>query len=98
MGQVSSKLRSVTGGFSHWCPGCERMHVLPHPRGWTFNGDLERPTFSPSFRHDWRDAGGERVCHYFLQDGKLQFCGDAWHGLAGQTVELPALPAWLVDI
>lgn len=50
MSQVSSKLRSVTGGFSHWCPGCNEMHILP--ASWTFNGDLENPSFSPSFKHE----------------------------------------------
>jgi hypothetical protein len=32
------------------------------------------------------------VCHYFLQDGALQYCGDSTHGLAGKTVPLPELP------
>lgn len=32
-----------------WCPGCDEAHAI-HTRanGWTWNGDLERPTFSPS--------------------------------------------------
>lgn len=34
------------------CPGCGDHHVLPttagHGARWTWNGDLERPTFSPS--------------------------------------------------
>lgn len=50
MGQVSAKLRKVEGGYSHWCPGCEESHILPHD-GWIFNGDLNAPTFTPSFRH-----------------------------------------------
>jgi hypothetical protein len=49
MGQVSSKLRRQVGGYAHWCPGCEEMHRLPDR--WTFNGDLENPTYSPSFKH-----------------------------------------------
>jgi hypothetical protein len=40
------------GGYLHWCPGCEESHTLPS--GWTFNGDLERPTFTPSFKHEGR--------------------------------------------
>jgi hypothetical protein len=95
MGQVSPKLRSVNGGFAHWCPGCRRMHVIPHGNAkgpqWTFNGDVNRPTFSPSVKLDWGDVP-PKVCHYFLTDGMLQFCGDSYHHLAGQTVELPNLP------
>lgn len=49
MGQVSSTLRRAEGGYMHWCPGCEEVHVLPDR--WTFNGDLDSPTFTPSFRH-----------------------------------------------
>ena len=50
MGQVSSKLRRAVNGYVHWCPGCEESHILPD--GWMFNGDLENPTFTPSFKHD----------------------------------------------
>jgi len=49
MGQVSSKLRKADGGYAHWCPGCLEMHILPNT--WAFNGDLENPTFTPSFKH-----------------------------------------------
>lgn len=113
MNQVSATLRAVAGGYAHWCPGCEEIHVLPH--GWTFNGDLDRPTFTPSFKHggkrrvfkdgrwtgDWvRDAAGKTVpmvCHYILTAGQLHYCGDCTHALAGKTVPLPPLPAGYTD-
>lgn len=47
--QVSSRLRKYAGGYMHWCPACEEMHPLPD--GWKFDGNLEKPTFHPSFRH-----------------------------------------------
>jgi uncharacterized protein DUF6527 len=50
MGQVSPYLRRSSGGYTHWCPGCLEMHRLPDS-GWTFNGDLNKPTFQPSFKH-----------------------------------------------
>lgn len=34
-----------------WCPGCSDLHAVnatPDPNGWTWDGDLERPTISPS--------------------------------------------------
>lgn len=49
MGQVSKVLRRAVDGYIHWCVACKEAHRLPD--GWTFNGDLETPTFSPSFRH-----------------------------------------------
>lgn len=93
--QVSSKLRKGTEGYYHWCPGCEEMHILPN--GWIFNGNLEMPTFQPSFRHGNSRDGKEFVCHYILTDGNLHFCGDSMHKLAGQIVPLPTLPPHLQD-
>jgi hypothetical protein len=47
MGQLSSKLRAVEGGrFMYWCQGCEEPHMVGP--GWQFDGNVERPTFSPS--------------------------------------------------
>jgi hypothetical protein len=33
-----------------WCPGCDDAHqvVIDTPESWTFNGNLDRPTISPS--------------------------------------------------
>jgi len=113
MNQASSTLRRYPSGFSHWCPACEGMHILPD--SWSFDGNLEKPTFSPSFKHsglqavfvngnwtgEWkRDASGNTipfVCHYILTAGQLQFCGDCTHAMAGKTVPLPPLPEGLAD-
>jgi hypothetical protein len=66
------------------CPGCNERHVLPldGPEAWTFNGDTERPTLSPSVMLPG-------VCHSFVTDGRIQFLNDCTHALAGQTVDLP---------
>lgn len=61
MGQVSSKLRRAEQGYTHWCPGCAQPHVIPD--SWTFDGNLESPTFSPSVKITGKkcvvDAHGE---------------------------------------
>ena len=110
--QVSARLRRAAGAYIHWCPGCGEAHGLPD--AWTFNGNVESPTFAPSLLHrglkrvfaggkwtgEWeRDAGNtvDFVCHYFLTDGQLHFCGDSTHAMAGMTVTLPPLPGWLMD-
>lgn len=47
MGQLSAKLRSVQdGGVTFWCPGCQAPHHVT--KGWAFDGNVDRPTFSPS--------------------------------------------------
>jgi hypothetical protein len=33
------------------------MHILLTDAGWSFNGDYERPTFSPSFLHTGHKTG-----------------------------------------
>lgn len=84
MSAEGEKLRKVEGGYEHWCPGCESMHVFPVPR-WTFDGDMEFPSFMPSMHY----VG---FCHYFLTDGQLRFCRDCKHELALQVVRLPNIP------
>lgn len=49
MGQVNRYLRRGAGRYQHWCPACQEFHQLPD--SWTFNGNLEKPSFQPSFLH-----------------------------------------------
>jgi Family of unknown function (DUF6527) len=81
------------------CPGCGSPHVVTTvgPHAWGFNGSDERPTFTPSIEvtYNGSDAGKDgappAVCHSFVTDGRIAFCGDSTHALAGQAVELPDL-------
>lgn len=45
-----ARVRVAEGGrYTFRCPGCNRNHSVVVAAGqWTFNGDVERPTFSPS--------------------------------------------------
>jgi len=40
------------GQIAYWCPGCNTTHavrIAAHGRdGWTWNGDVDRPSFHPS--------------------------------------------------
>ena len=58
---------------------------------WAFNGDYDKPTFSPSILAN-KDKGQEHhpVCHSFLREGVWQFLGDCTHLMAGQYV--PMIP------
>lgn len=44
-----------------------------------------------------KDAPSCQRCHTFITDGKVQFLSDCSHALAGQTLDLPELPAHLQD-
>lgn len=110
MGQVSAVLRNysdkVTGrkGFGWWCPGCKHMHYVPTDGGnhpvWGFDGNLEAPTFTPSYRafvpaqcaEDGWPAEPERTtCHCFVKIGNIEFLSDSPHALSGQTVPMTKL-------
>jgi len=74
------------------------MHPLPDT--WKFNGDFQFPTFEPSFSHTIapaRDGEPNRICHYFLKDGVIQYQGDCWHSKRGHYVPLPVLPKEFQD-
>jgi len=75
-----------------FCPGCARVHgiIYQGKNVWDWNGDLDRPTISPSILVL---GGPENArCHSFVIDGQIQFLGDCTHSLAGQTVPLPDWP------
>lgn len=107
MSKISLVLRKVEGGYGHWCPGCDEMHVIYVGRekgpNWSFDGNVEKPSFSPSVRisYNGEDAGQDRgdgfgkappaCCHYFVKAGNIEFCGDSTHEFAGKTVPLPVL-------
>lgn len=80
-----------TGQYMWYCQGCKTVHAFwtSHKNNegpnWGFNGDLERPTFTPS--HRVSDDKGT-ICHSFVTDGKVQYLNDSRHELAGHTVEM----------
>ena len=59
-----------------------------HP-SWSWNGDYECPTVSPSIRliHTVN-----QVDHLFIRDGKIQYLNDCTHELAGKTVDMVDFP------
>lgn len=84
-------------GYVFFCPGCERHHRVPTEDAndgqlcrWGFNGNMDKPTFTPSIFVHGKDAGGFE-CHSFVTDGRIQYLGDCGHALAGQTIELPEI-------
>jgi hypothetical protein len=91
----------ATKAVSFKCPGCACAHVIPVAGTgvpiWTFNGSMEKPTFSPSILVKYYYVPNEvdprngihQLCHSFVLDGNIQFLTDCTHKLAGQTVPLP---------
>lgn len=64
---------------------------------WTFSGNLEKPTFSPSMNegvnlksspHHQADVPESR-CHFTVTDGKIEYHGDCTHALRGKMDLFP---------
>jgi hypothetical protein len=100
------------------CPGCrayfadkgrglpmmERHQVIVQGRGaWDFNGDLNKPTFTPSVLMNtwyWDEAKQVKVpyiCHSFVENGRINFLNDCTHALRGWH-DLAEWPNWQADI
>lgn len=86
---MAAKVYRIDGHYLFECPGCKAGHSFGP--GWAFNGDMEKPTFTPSLVSfiDGRAAPEGRICHLHLQDGVLKFLGDCWHELRGRDVPCP---------
>ena len=81
-----------TALLSFWCPGCKREHpfrIKPEDgySVWSFDGNMKRPTFSPSLLIHARANDGA-MCHLFVRGGQIEFCSDSQHELAGKTVPM----------
>src|ERR1700679_3651274 len=92
------KLRPVRNGegealgWAFYCPGCDHGHVF-YTSGtltWSFNGDVERPTFTPSLLNTCPGHPDPKMqrCHLVLTAGKINFCTDCTHDLASKSVDL----------
>jgi hypothetical protein len=77
-------------GWMFYCPACEDEHIYPMNQGWSFNQNYSYPTFSPSLLLKWDYTAGKatKICHLFVTAGKIKYCGDCTHIMAGQTVDM----------
>ena len=72
-----------------YCPGCQQYHAFVverqmHPV-WTWNGNLEKPTFTPSLLVH---GSTDKPCHLYVVNGQIQYLSDCFHDLRGQTVDM----------
>jgi hypothetical protein len=83
-------VKRVGAHLMFFCPGCKYGHSFD--QRWTFNGDLVRPTFEPSLLVNQHEPKAR--CHSFVRGGQIQFLGDCFHELRGQTVPLGPVEKW----
>lgn len=96
---MANKLRTVQntpGLYLFYCPACKCHHQVwtsqhvgdTHPV-WKFNGNMEKPTFTPSLLIRIPKANDQiDICHFFITDGKIIYSNDCSHDLVNQTVEM----------
>lgn len=94
--KLLERLNDPQGMYVFFCPGCDSNHAYytkVRPGGqtpvWTFNGNMDRPSFQPSLLNTWNSPEGKKkVCHLYVTDGKINYCGDCTHDLSGKSVEM----------
>lgn len=77
------------------CPACLCAHGFRCDGTWKFNGDIFKPSFTPSlrvtvFKYPKTEANAD-VCHSTVTDGMIHYHPDCTHAFAGQTLELLAI-------
>ena len=75
--------RLKDGSLEFYCPACNEYHTVND--SWRFNGNFEKPTFSPSISVTW---GNDKLCHSFIVDGKIRYLKDCTHEFAGKTIDM----------
>jgi len=110
--QISSVLLSNgDGNLVFFCKGCEAWHSLyiatdegiNREFEWKFNGDYEKPTFTPDVatvlpgrrgvyeENGTYDFGDVLLCHAEITDGKIKYYESTTHHLSGKTVDLASI-------
>lgn len=106
---LSSKLARAETQYGprlmYWCPACNAPHQVTIERNtqtpngrpiWNWDDDVARPTFAPSILVTSSNPAVVPRCHHFVRSGRIEYCGDSSHAMAGQTVDLPDIPPeWL---
>lgn len=86
-------LRMVSlGVLCHWCPACDRQHVLHMGHRDRRNLDWDHNTLRPTFGPDIRQSVDGVLCHYFISHGRIEYLTDCDHVFAGKVVDLPVFP------
>jgi hypothetical protein len=67
---------------------------------WNWDGNLEEPTLSPSILQTVGPFpdGHKEICHSFVKKGRISYCADSTHAMAGKEVDLPELSTVVNDL
>ena len=93
--------------YTFYCQGCEMTHTIPvrynpgfeklglkSKPTWRFNGNLEKPTFQPSFKIEWKGTEPLQVCLSIIRDGEIIFLIESTHKHSGARMKLRDAVTW----
>ena len=76
-------------GFEHSFSVDLEGHGLHVGDTWSFEGDYENPTFSPSMLSNRdKDDKHKPICHSFLKNGVWEYLKDCTHEMAGKHISM----------
>ena len=81
---MQPKVKRVAKGWAIYCVACSCYHTYTDE--WHFNGNVIKPTFSPSLKFQL----GDRCCHFNVKDGRIKYSHDCSHKYKNQDIELPS--------
>src|SRR5579859_2161142 len=104
---VDNVTKKPNGNFYFRCPATGKQIELSTQSAWStnqivysFNQDVERPTFSPlvlivndkHIGHEMVHLGNAQIVNHFqILDGNIRYMEDSTHHMRGKTVPLPEL-------
>lgn len=101
MAKVAQILDKQGEAYAFQCPGCEMLHIIPvsyqtgfatrngKPKPtWRFNGDMDKPTFYPDFKIEWRGVKPPQYCHLILREGEIIYLVETTHPLSGSRLSM----------
>jgi hypothetical protein len=92
---VLKELETTSGDLGGWvftCPGCKKEHW--YDTRWKFDGNFEKPSFSPSLLVYPNKTAKQPRCHLWITNGIIRFFDDCDHELKNQTVPMVELLDW----
>lgn len=76
----------------HWCVPCDELHRFKI-EGANKTHEWDSNLTDPYLDKETNNVGGKKSrCHYMLHFGRIQYCSDSAHELAGQMTQIPLIP------
>lgn len=84
----------IDGQYDFYCPACKTHHSFwtkkcpefGYNTIWWFNGDIYKPTVTPSIKVSVHRGKQIYVCHMSIENGIIKYYGDCTHNYKNKSV------------